>query len=286
MTSISDTLHEDRYIFLITSGSLLRMRVVSDESFSEKRNTNFVQWLFFSPENLAFYKIMCKNIVERGRPQMVILRMLIACWIPKATNTHSEYVILLAFPPQHRLKESTSVLRYTTLPVWLQSSKYISVSKLLPDVRVFTAMTVTCVISCDVAKCTLVQSGRNVQTWQWNLLQFICRLDTWCLIRVAKTSISLFQTAWRRIPGVCYLPVISTMLTTVIVTSCLTQKILSSGFSLSVGMRFRTYTLWLLCHGPSILRSGFCMYFEKIGVYPYLFGGVILTRYINMFADG
>ena len=24
--------------------------------------------------------------------------MLIACWIPKATNTHPEYVILIAFP--------------------------------------------------------------------------------------------------------------------------------------------------------------------------------------------
>ena len=38
---------------------------------------------------------MWKNIVEPGRPQMTIWRMRIACWIPKATNTHSEYVILL-----------------------------------------------------------------------------------------------------------------------------------------------------------------------------------------------
>ena len=33
---------------------------------------------------------MWKNIVQRGRPQ-IIWRMRIACWIPKATNTHSEY---------------------------------------------------------------------------------------------------------------------------------------------------------------------------------------------------
>jgi len=33
---------------------------------------------------------MWKNIVERGRAQMTIWRMRIACWIPKATNTHSK----------------------------------------------------------------------------------------------------------------------------------------------------------------------------------------------------
>ena len=36
---------------------------------------------------------MWKNIVERGRPQVTIWR--IACWIPKATNTHTDCVILL-----------------------------------------------------------------------------------------------------------------------------------------------------------------------------------------------
>jgi hypothetical protein len=44
---------------------------------------------------------------------MTIWRMRIACWIPKATNTHSEYVILIAFPLQQRLYERASVLRYT-----------------------------------------------------------------------------------------------------------------------------------------------------------------------------
>ena len=31
------------------------------------------------------------------RPQMTIWHMCIACWIPKATNTHSEYVVFIAF---------------------------------------------------------------------------------------------------------------------------------------------------------------------------------------------
>jgi hypothetical protein len=40
---------------------------------------------------------MWKNIVELGRPQMTIWHMHFACWIPEATNTRSDYVILLLF---------------------------------------------------------------------------------------------------------------------------------------------------------------------------------------------
>ena len=52
---------------------------------------------------------------------MTIWRMRIACWINKATNTQSEYVILFAFPLQQWLCERASMLRYTynaCLPVW------------------------------------------------------------------------------------------------------------------------------------------------------------------------
>jgi hypothetical protein len=44
---------------------------------------------------------------------MKIWRMPIACWLPKATNTHSDCVILIAFPLQQWLHESASMLRYT-----------------------------------------------------------------------------------------------------------------------------------------------------------------------------
>ena len=56
---------------------------------------------------------MWQNKVERGRQQVTIWRMRNACWIPSATNTHSEYVILIAFPLQQWLHERASVLRYT-----------------------------------------------------------------------------------------------------------------------------------------------------------------------------
>ena len=50
---------------------------------------------------------------------MTILRMHIACWIPKATNTHPGCVILIAFPLQQWLHERVFMLRYSTLPVLL-----------------------------------------------------------------------------------------------------------------------------------------------------------------------
>ena len=42
---------------------------------------------------------------------MTIWRMRIACWINMATDTHSDYVILIAFPRQRWLDESVSMLR-------------------------------------------------------------------------------------------------------------------------------------------------------------------------------
>ena len=54
-----------------------------------------------------------KIIVGPGRSQMTIQQRHTACWIPKATETHSEYVILIAFPLKQQLHEHTSVLSYT-----------------------------------------------------------------------------------------------------------------------------------------------------------------------------
>jgi hypothetical protein len=44
---------------------------------------------------------------------MAIRSMRFACWITKATNTHSQYVILLSFRLQIGLHEQASLLRYT-----------------------------------------------------------------------------------------------------------------------------------------------------------------------------
>ena len=44
---------------------------------------------------------------------MKIWRVRIAYWIRKATNTYSEYAILIAFTLQQRLQGRASILRYT-----------------------------------------------------------------------------------------------------------------------------------------------------------------------------
>jgi len=84
------------------------MRNVSDGSL-DKIKTHIFMFSNFFCENRAVYDIMWKNIVERGRLGMTIWSMRIACWLPKATNTHSQYVIMIAVPLQQWLHERPSV---------------------------------------------------------------------------------------------------------------------------------------------------------------------------------
>jgi len=68
-----------------------------ENKFLEKIETHFSYSIMFF-ENCTFYKIMWKIIVEPDRPQMTIWRMRIACWITKATDTHTQsikYLLLL-----------------------------------------------------------------------------------------------------------------------------------------------------------------------------------------------
>jgi hypothetical protein len=63
-------------------------------------------------ENRAVYEIMWKNTIDRGMLQMTIWRMRIECWIPEATNTRSECVILIDILLQQWFYEHASMLRY------------------------------------------------------------------------------------------------------------------------------------------------------------------------------
>jgi hypothetical protein len=72
---------------------------ISDKCCTAYQNTHFM-FTAFSPENRAVYEVMWKNIVQPDGPQMTKWCMRIACWIPKATNAHSGFVIRIAFPPQ------------------------------------------------------------------------------------------------------------------------------------------------------------------------------------------
>jgi hypothetical protein len=50
-------------------------------------------------------------MVQPDRPLRTIWRMCFACWITKATDTHSKHVIFIAFPRQQWLRERASELR-------------------------------------------------------------------------------------------------------------------------------------------------------------------------------
>jgi len=67
----------------------------------DKIKTQFMFNNSSPPENRAVFEIMWINKVQPERPQMTIWRMRIAYCITKATNTHSEYVIVNAFPLQN-----------------------------------------------------------------------------------------------------------------------------------------------------------------------------------------
>jgi len=84
------------FFFIFIVHFFLEWEIVQKKC-TENQNTYFVfNNLFFFPENRTVYEIMWKNSVERGRQQMTLWCMRIACWILKATNTHthSDCIIL------------------------------------------------------------------------------------------------------------------------------------------------------------------------------------------------
>jgi len=104
-------LHEDQYPFLITPlFVLLIMGNVSDR-VGEKVKTHITWSLTFFKKS-CHLAIMWKNAVKPGRPQITTWCVVIACWVPKATNTHSPYVIFSVFSIQQWLHGCTSILCY------------------------------------------------------------------------------------------------------------------------------------------------------------------------------
>jgi hypothetical protein len=94
---------------IISRSVRLRMRSVSDK-FVVKIKTRVLCSVIFFSENRTVYEIMWKNIVEPDRPQLINSCMRFACWIPTATDIHSENVILIAFPLQNWLQERALII--------------------------------------------------------------------------------------------------------------------------------------------------------------------------------
>jgi len=66
---------------------------------------------------------MWKNSVEPDRALVIIWRLRILLWIPKATKTITEYAI--AFPLGQWSHERASVLRYTDIVCFVRRSRKI-----------------------------------------------------------------------------------------------------------------------------------------------------------------
>ena len=83
--------------------------------------------------SITFSRKSCRlwdNVEKYGTARQatddnIIRRMRFACWITKATDTHSECVILIAFPRQQWLRERSSMLRctYTACLVLCRSTR-------------------------------------------------------------------------------------------------------------------------------------------------------------------
>ena len=81
---------------LICRSILLRLKNISD--IWEKIKTHILCSIISFTKHCVVYDEMSQNMAEAGRPQMRIWRMRFACWISKATNTHSERIILTVCP--------------------------------------------------------------------------------------------------------------------------------------------------------------------------------------------
>jgi hypothetical protein len=95
------------------------MKNVSDNC-RQNQNTQILFNHFFL--NRKVYEIMSGNILQLGS---TIRRMRIACWITKATNAHSEYIIRIAFSSATIVSRTRlNIVIYTLLYVHCLSGLY------------------------------------------------------------------------------------------------------------------------------------------------------------------
>jgi hypothetical protein len=139
------TSHEDKYTFMIMSHSLL----LKMKNIIEKIKTHILCSITFILKNCAIYEIMWKNIVEPDMPQVTIRHMQFTCWVLKATNTHSECVILVVFPLQQLLHESASMLCYMYITCLVGPLLYFD-SKNFHNISVIKIQNLCCLGDLDV----------------------------------------------------------------------------------------------------------------------------------------
>jgi hypothetical protein len=120
VTRITGTLRGDQHTLMIISHWIIyRMRNVSGKSYRGYPNTYIIanKFLNIMPlwDDVEKY---CR--AGHATNDSIMQHTCIACWIPKATGTHSDYLIFVVFPEQQWLHKQASKWRYTCMAclVW------------------------------------------------------------------------------------------------------------------------------------------------------------------------
>ena len=133
-----------------------------------------------------------EKYVELDSPQMTLWCICIACWIPKATNTHAKYVIFIAFP----LHECLSILHCMCIAC-------------LVTCTIFISLPISCLsITLKHWKCC-VQDGCTVLVssllrWSRTIYSLLAQtLLCWCVDHHLWSTLHVYQTwtSWTMIPN-------------------------------------------------------------------------------------
>jgi hypothetical protein len=104
------TLQEEEYaFFLLFFAQFFLEREMFQIKVVEKITTHILCSMTFPPENRAVYVIMCTNMVQPDRPQSG------PCSLHAGQlrlQTHTQYVMFIAFPLKLWLHERASMSRY------------------------------------------------------------------------------------------------------------------------------------------------------------------------------
>jgi len=91
----------------------LEWEIFQKESCRETQATYFPSITFFQKSCRLWDNVEKYCRTGQTTDDNIIRRMCIVCWINKAKDTQSEYVILISFPRQQWLRERALMLRYT-----------------------------------------------------------------------------------------------------------------------------------------------------------------------------
>jgi hypothetical protein len=100
-----------RPTYTVAHWFLLRMRNVSDKSCRENQNTHFMFRNVFWHSCHLWDSTKKYRRARQATYDNIIQHMHFVCLVTKTTDTHSEYIVLLAYARQQWLHNCTSVLQ-------------------------------------------------------------------------------------------------------------------------------------------------------------------------------